>query len=91
MKVIQGFKLRPLGDEFILVGESIELVNFNKMLTLNETAAYLWRKASEDPDRSFDAQQLADWLCEEYEVSREQALQDSEKTMAQWQEAGIIA
>ena len=90
MKVIKGFKLRPLGDEFILVGESIELVNFNKMLTLNETAAYLWRKANEDTELDFDAQQLADWLCDEYEVSQEQALEDSRKTLKQWKEAGIV-
>lgn len=42
MKAIKGFKLRPLGDEYILVGESVDLINFNKMITMNETAAYLW-------------------------------------------------
>ena len=41
MKTIKGFKLRKLGNEYILVGESMELINFNKMITLNETAAFL--------------------------------------------------
>lgn len=90
MKTIKGFKLRPLGDEFILVGESVELVNYNKMLTLNETAAFLWRKASEDPERDFDAKMMADWLCKEYDVTPQQALQDSEHTLEQWKEAEIV-
>ena len=47
MKTIEGFKLRKLGNEYILVGESMALINFNKMITLNETAAFLWEKAEE--------------------------------------------
>lgn len=96
MKTIPGFKLRKLGNEFILVGESIELVNFNKMLTLNEPAAYLWRRASEDPARDFDAEQMAQWLMEEYQIdehtplSHDQALHDAHKTLLQWKDAGII-
>lgn len=89
MKALQGFKLRPLGDEYILVGESIEQVNFNKMITMNETAAYLWQKVNEGED--FDAAKLAQWLTEEYEVSLEQALTDATKTIESWLNAGIIA
>ena len=84
----QGFKLRPLGDEFILVGESIEQINFNKMITMNQTAAYLWQKVADG--QPFDADRLADLLLEEYEVSREQALADSQKTIETWLSAGII-
>ena len=88
MTAKQGFKLRALGDEFILVGESIEQINFNKMITMNATAAYLWRKVADG--QPFDAQRLADWLLEEYEVSREQALADSQYTIDTWLNAGII-
>ena len=88
MKAKQGFKIRPLGDEYILVGESIEQINFNKMITLNETAAYLWGKVVDGQD--FDAEKMAQWLTEEYEVTREQALEDSQKTIETWLNAGII-
>ena len=88
MKTKQGFRLRPLGDEYILVGESVELINFNKMITMNATAAYLWREAEQFPD--FDAQTLADLLLKEYEVSPEQALADAQATLHDWQEVGII-
>ena len=88
MNVKKGFKLRPLGREFILVGESVEQVNFNKMITMNETAAYLWEKVADGKD--FDAKLLADLLTAEYEVSDEQALKDAEMTVETWLNAGII-
>ena len=88
MNVKKGFKLRPLGREFILVGESVEQVNFNKMITMNETAAYLWEKVADGKD--FDAKLLAEYLTAEYEVSDEQALKDAEMTVKIWLNAGII-
>ena len=88
MKAKTGFRLRALGDEFILVGESVEQVNFNKMITMNQTAAYLWREVEKLPD--FDAETIAQLLTDEYEVSYEQALTDAKSTIETWQEAGII-
>ena len=87
MKAKQGFKLRPLGDEYILIGESVEQINFNKMITMNESAAYLWQKVADG--RDFDARTLADLLCEEYEVSQERALADAKTTAHSWLDAGI--
>ena len=87
MKTIAGFKLRKLGNEYILVGESMELINFNKMITLNETAAFLWQQAEQG---EFDADKLCKALCAEYEVSPQQALADVEATIATWKEAGVI-
>lgn len=86
--VKNGFRLRKLGNEFILIGEGIEQVNFNKMITMNETAAYLWEKVQDG--KTFNPQALADLLCEEYEVSPDQALQDAQTTAEKWLESGII-
>jgi len=88
MIIKPGFKLRPLGNEFILVGEGIEQINFNKMITMNETAAYLWQKVQDGQD--FDAETLAGLLTAEYEVSYEQAFQDAQTTIQSWQDAEII-
>jgi len=87
MKTIEGFKLRKLGNEYILVGESMALINFNKMITLNETAAFLWKKAEEGP---FDVNSLCAALCEEYDVSAEKAMLDVQATIDSWKEAGVI-
>lgn len=92
MKTIEGFKLRKLGNEYILVGESMALINFNKMITLNETAAFLWEKAEEQTHAhgSFEVSELCKALCGEYEVAPEQAMTDVETTVASWREAGVI-
>ena len=89
MHIIKGFKLRPLGDEFILVGESIELINFNKMITMNEPAAFLWRQV--ENGHVFDVDELTKALLDEYEVSEQEAHQDAEQTIQAWKNAGIIA
>ena len=92
MKTIEGFKLRKLGNEYILVGESMALINFNKMITLNETAALLWQQAEElsQEKGNFDAAALCKALCAEFEVSPEQAMTDVQAPIASWKEAGII-
>lgn len=92
MKTIEGFKLRKLGNEYILLGESMALINFNKMITLNETAAFLWKAAetATSEQGSFDSAALAKALCDEYDVSPEQAMTDVDVTVRSWLEAGII-
>ena len=87
MKIVEGFRMRPLGKEFIVVGEGIKLVDFNKIISLNETAAYLWKNIE---GREFDAPLLASLLEEQYEVDHETALKDSEKIIEDWVAAGIV-
>lgn len=88
MKVKKGFVLRDVCGEKVLVAEGTGMVNFNKLVSLNETAAWLWQKATELGH--FDGQQLADALCEEYDVAPEQARADVDKMTAEWQQIGII-
>ena len=92
MKTIEGFRLRKLGNEYILVGESMALINFNKMITLNETAAFLWEEAEKETKShgAFTVAALCKALCGEYEVAPEQAMTDVENTVRSWQEAGVI-
>ena len=80
--------MREVCGENVIVDEGIEVSDFNKMLSMNESAAYLWEQAAALGD--FTAEQLADKLCEEYEVTREQALADVDKMIAQWQEIGVV-
>ena len=88
MKQKKGFVLRDVCGDKAIVGEGIETVNFNKLVALNDTAAWLWEKAAELGD--FTPQQLADALCEEYDVTPERALADVEKLIATLQSAGLI-
>ena len=88
MKLKKGFVLREVCGEKVIVAEGLETINFGKLISLNDTAATLWKKATEIGD--FTVEQLTDTLTEAYEVSHEQALSDVEALTAQWKEAGLI-
>ena len=87
MKTIKGFRMRKLGLEYIITAEGVELINFNKMIALNESAAYLWESVQEMEEFSVDT--LADLLVEQYGIDRELALKDSASVAQKWVEAGI--
>ena len=86
MKIVEGFILRPLGREFILVGEGLSQVNFGSMVSLNSSAAYLWESVK---DKEFTPEDLKNLLLDRYEVEEEVAAQDAEKIARAWIEAKI--
>lgn len=88
MKQKEGFVLRNVCGEQVIVGEGLGTIDFGKLISLNETAAWLWKKAGEIGD--FDINQLTKALCDEYDVDAEQAREDVTKMVGQWQELGIV-
>lgn len=88
MKQKKGLVLRDVCGEKVIIGEGLEAINFGRLLCLNDTAAWLWQKASEMGD--FSIKELADILYEEYDVTPEQALNDVTDIVSKWQEAQIV-
>lgn len=87
MRIAKGFKLREVCGEHIVMATGVESKNYNKMLHLNQTAAFLWKEIQ---DMDFTEETLADLLTGNYEVSRETALEDSRKLIAAWEEAKVL-
>ena len=87
MKIKDGFVIRTIVGQHVLTGEGLERVNFNKIVVLNDTAAYLWDRAQ---GKDFQAEDLAAWLLEQYEVDEETALKDARETVRSWSEIGIL-
>lgn len=87
MKQKTGFNLRHICDEYVLVAEGRENIDFSNIISLNETAAFLWEKFE---GKDFDARVMADLLCQEYDVAQEQALADSEQLIQKWVDTGLI-
>ena len=88
MKIIEGFVLRPLGEESIVIGEGIAQINFNKMISLNSTAAFLWENIE---GKDFTVEDLTKLLTDNYEVEEERAAADAAAIAAKWIEAGIVS
>lgn len=87
MKKKKGFNLLKVCDEYVIVAEGRENIDFSKVINLNESAAFLWEKASDD---GFTVDDLTNLLTNEYEVAAETARHDAEELVAQWLEAEII-
>ena len=88
MRIKKGFVLREVCGERVIIGEGLGAINFGKMLTLNETAGWLWKEAQEMGD--FTVEALADKLCEEYDVDADEARKDVADIIAEWQSVSVI-
>lgn len=87
MRIKDGFTLRTICGEHVVIGEGLAQVNFNKMLSLNATAAYLWEQVQ---GKDFTVEDLVTLLTDKYEVSADQARQDALKLVQVWQEQGVV-
>ena len=87
MRTKKGFRLRELGGDYILIGESAELVNFNNIITFNEAAAYLWQAVQ---GKDFDVDTLKSLLMEEYGIDAQLAEKDAGSIAKQWADAGLV-
>lgn len=81
--------MRQVCGEWVVVGEGLSAINFNRLLSLNDTAAWLWQQAMEQGDFTVDS--LTDRLSEEYDVTTEDARRDVAELVGKWQQEGIVA
>jgi hypothetical protein len=88
MKIKNGFVLRDVCGEQVIMGEGIGALDFGRLLCLNDTAAWLWKKAEEMGE--FTVESLATALCNEYDVSEEQAKADVAAIVAEWQKVNVL-
>ena len=86
MKKKDGMVLREVCGEKVLVGEGLGAVDFGRLISLNDTAAYLWEQLDEDSD--IDSLTLA--LCKEYDVEQEVARHDVEAILEEWIKTGVV-
>ena len=86
MKIKDGFVLREMCGEYIVAAEGLQNINFNKLISLNSTAAFLW-KALEN--KEFTVEDMAQLLVDEYEIDLELASTDSASLIKAWLDAGI--
>lgn len=86
MKKKKGFKLRTVCGEHVIVAEGRENIDFSKIISLNDSAAYLWEKCG---DGDFSVDDLVALLLEEYDVDEPTAREDASQLTCQWVEAGI--
>ena len=87
MKINKGFELREMCGEQIVIATGVENIDFSKIISMNETAAFLWEKTD---NMEFDKSTLVSLLMSEYEVTEDVAISDIDKLITKWTEVGII-
>ncbi|MCQ2219420.1 MAG: PqqD family protein [Paludibacteraceae bacterium] len=87
MRIIDGFCLRNVMGRPTVIGESASLIDFNKLVTLNESAAFLWRSVE---GRDFTLDDLADALVARYQISESVARTDAAEILEGWIKVGFI-
>ena len=72
MKIKEGFILRQVAGNYIVIAVGDESIDFDGMITLNETGAFLWNILSEGADK----EEMLEKLLAEYDVDEETAKKD---------------
>ena len=88
MKVKNGFNLREVCGENIIVTEGDENIDFSNIISMNESSAYLWQEVQKLDNFTIDT--LTQLLCEQYEIDDATAKKDVTTLATQWAAAGII-
>ena len=87
MRIIQGFRLREVMGQATIIGEGVGQVDFNKLITLNSTAAFLWKSVE---GKEFDNEILAGLLVDEYGIDQALAEKDAATISERWIEIGLV-
>ena len=86
MKVKNNLMLREIAGSWIIVPVGEMVVEFNGLMNLSESGAYLWKKLTEGAEMN----ELVSGLLAEYHVDEETAKADVEEFVIQLQEKGLL-
>lgn len=86
MKIKEGFILRKVADADVVIPIGNNIANFNGVITLNETATFLWNflKVGTEVTAMVEA------IVKEFQVNMETALEDIETFTDQLKQANML-
>ncbi len=87
MKIKDGFMLRKVGGQYVVVALGEASRSFNGIIRLNESGKFLWEQLS--CDRT--TEQLCAALLDEYDVTPEQARDDVAEFTETLKKAALLA
>lgn len=85
MKIKSGYMVRPVAGSYVVVATGEKTVDFNGIMTLNETGNFLWEKLVDGATK----EELVAAMLAEYEVDAETAGADIDRFLAKLEEADL--
>lgn len=86
MKLKNGFVLREVAGQFMVVATGEASKDFHGMIRLNETGKLIWEGIAEGKT----ADEIADSMTKTFSVDRDRALADVKSLVAKMEAAGIL-
>lgn len=87
MKIAEGFLLRKVANKSVVMPMGKKAFDFNRAITLNETAAFLWSILEKEDATK---EQLIEKLRAEYDVDEATAENDIDKFLNKLRENGLL-
>ena len=86
MKIKDDFILRKVADSYVVVPVNKMTLDFNGIINLNETGAFLFELLQKGAERD----ELVDKMLEEYDVDREKAEADIDVFIQKVRDADVL-
>lgn len=86
MKIKAGFMARQVVGEWVIIPVGERVADFNGIITLNETALFLWQAL----EQGADEKTLVAKLTEEFDVSPDEAAADIAEFLESLRSHGIL-
>ncbi|MDH5828658.1 PqqD family protein [Sphingobacterium sp. SG20118] len=87
MKLRSDLVLRTIGTDHMIVDPGQEMVDLSTVYTLNDSAAWLWEQLQ---GVDFTNTAIVELLCQQYEVTEQQALADAETLIKDFEKQGLL-
>lgn len=86
MKLKEGFLLKEIAGSWVVVPVGEQVVDFQMMMTLNETGAFLWENLKKEVSK----EELSNALLSEYNVEKSVAEADIDEFLKILSEKGLL-
>ena len=87
MKIKKQYKVREMAGEHVVIMQGELGSNLTKIISLNESALYLWQVID---GKEFDVNTIADLLAEHYGIDDEVAHSDAARWIDRLEECGLL-
>lgn len=86
MKIKDGYVLRQVAGNSIVIAVGDEALNFNGIITINGSGTFLWEKLAEGAEKD----ELLAAMLSEYNIDKETAKKDIDEFIEKLKNANLI-
>ena len=86
MKIAKGFNLMNIAGQNIIVTLGAKTINFNTMISLNDSAAFLWQQLQTEKTE----EELMSAILDEYDIDETTANEDIRRFISKLKDADVL-